>query len=90
MAWPDGRRSNGPLLEERERDEQGRFAQTPVSLEAGGDRDDESARGIRRRLVKRAPAVAALLQHLPPLCTQRINPQTSCAATDLRGVVYTL
>jgi hypothetical protein len=78
-----------PLLEERERDEQGRFAQTPVSLEAGGDRDDESARGIRRRLVKRAPAVAALLQHLP-LCTQRINPQTSCAATDLRGVVYTL
>ena len=53
--WESKHRTEAEAAVDRDRDEQGRFVQAPVTLEVGV-RDDESAPGIRRRLRKRANA----------------------------------
>jgi hypothetical protein len=53
--WEAEHRTEAEAAVDRDRDEQGRFVQAPVTLEVGV-RDDESAPGIRRRLLKRAKA----------------------------------
>ncbi len=66
--WEAKHRTEAEAAADRERDEQGRFVHPSVTLTPGEPRDQESARGIRRRLVKRAQAgdtqAAALVEQL--------------------------
>jgi hypothetical protein len=54
--WEADYRTEAEAAANRERDDKGRFIQAPVSPGDGRSRDDDAARGIRRRLQKRAKA----------------------------------
>jgi hypothetical protein len=66
--WEAKHRTEAEAAADRDRDEQGRFVQADVTPPPGEPRDHMAARGIRRRLVKRAQAgdaqAAALVEQL--------------------------
>jgi len=85
QEWEAEHRTESEAAADRGRDDKGRFVHPSVTQTGGEPRDKESARGIRRRLLKRAIAGDDQAQAIvAQLATGELSPNAAAIAAGMR------
>jgi hypothetical protein len=85
QEWEAEHRTESEAAVDRDRDDKGRFIQAPVTPGDGRDRDDDTSRGMRRRLQKRAIAGDDQAQAIvAKLASGELSPNAAAIAAGMR------